>query len=164
MSIISINFRNKNHPKTALLTKTLFLWILNLLWKSPVPSSLYPLTTQHEMLHAVKNLEYGRHWISRRVQLVAPIPLKSEKFKLKQKKIVSCFQCQVWGVRCQVSHVACHLSHVTNANSNSHRPLLTPPLCTAGWFAKTQSSTFYRRVILHQFWAKIANSETNVLS
>ena len=33
-----------------------------------------------------------------------------------------------------------------------------PPLCTAGWFSKTNKSTFCSHL-----WAKVAKSETNVL-
>ena len=65
---------------------------------------------------------------------------------------------------CHVSCVASYLSHVTKANSHSHGPLITPPLCTAGWFPKTQKSTFFCGAFLDYFRAKIANSETTSLS
>ena len=41
---------------------------------------------------------------------------------------------------CHLSPVTCHLAPVTIANTHSQRPypLLTPPLCKVGWFAKTK--------------------------
>ena len=79
---------------------------------------------------------------------------------------MSLVTCHLSHVECRVSHVLCHLSHVTNANSHSNgpSPLLTPQLCTAGWFAKTNKSTFSRGAILDHFCAKIANFETTVLA
>ena len=61
-------------------------------------------------------------------------------------------RCQVLGFRWHI----CHLSHVTNANSQSHwpPPLLTPPLCTAGWFAKTHKSTFFPQDNFRQILCK----------
>ena len=48
-------------------------------------------------------------------------------------------RCQVSCVRCQVSHVTCHLSLTGTATATDRTlPLLTPPLCTVSWFAKTQ--------------------------
>ena len=58
-----------------------------------------------------------------------------------------------------MSCVTSHLSHGTNTNSQtvlyvlylaataSDLPPLTPPLCTAGWFAKTQKYFFYAMIL-----------------
>ena len=58
---------------------------------------------------------------------------KTDKNGQKEKKKIIFF-CK-W----HVLRVSCHLSRVTDANSNSHIPfpLLTPQLCTGGWFKKT---------------------------
>ena len=45
----------------------------------------------------IKNPLYGRHWISRRVPIVAPMII----------------MCQVSCVRCNVSYVMCHISRIT---------------------------------------------------
>ena len=37
-----------------------------------------------------------------------------------------------------MSHVTCHLSPIPTATAMS-LPLLTPPLCTVGWFTKAES-------------------------
>ena len=44
-----------------------------------------------------------------------------------------------------LANVKCHLSPITNVNS--HRPLLTTPLCTVGWFAKTGIFDFGKKPI-----------------
>ena len=53
--------------------------------------------------------------------------------------------------RCQVGWVICHVSRVTSHMPEPEPrtfPLLTPPLCTAGCFAKTQKNTFFHGAIL----------------
>ena len=54
---------------------------------------------------------------------------------------VSDVMCQMPCVMCHFSHVMCRVSHVTCQRQQPQPetlPLLTPPLCTVGWFAKTQ--------------------------
>ena len=59
---------------------------------------------------------------------------------------MSCVNCHMSHITCQMSHVACPLSPVTCHLSLTATatdltiPLLTPPLCTVGWLAKTQNT------------------------
>ena len=52
--------------------------------------------------------------------------------------------CHLSSVTCHLSRVTCHMSHVTNANSQL---LLTLPLYTIGWFAKTQTIFLTKNII-----------------
>ena len=69
-----------------------------------------------------RNLAYRRHWISKRVQIVAPLQKQTEIDKKGPKNMchvsgvrchMSHFKCQVSGVRCQVSGVTYHLLPVS---------------------------------------------------
>ena len=62
-------------------------------------------------------------------------------------------------IMCHVLHVTCHMSLTLTATAKT-LPLLTRPLCTAGWFAKTQTSTFFCKAILDQNLNQNQNSET----
>ena len=45
---------------------------------------------------------------------------------------------------CHMSHVTCHMSLTPTATATATDPsLVTPPLCTVGWFANTPSEQFY---------------------
>ena len=58
---------------------------------------------------------------------------------------MSCVTCDVSCVMCHVSPVTCHLSLTPHPQPHT-LPLLTPPLCTEGWFAKTQKpNIFFKR-------------------
>ena len=74
--------------------------------------------------------------------VVSSIITKKSKKKIKLNKIrLSCVMCHMSLVRCHVVHVICHLSPGTNTNNQLHRQvlsLLTPLLCTVGWFLKTR--------------------------
>ena len=112
-----------------------------------------------------KTPAYGSHWLSWCVQIVALIPKQTEtdKKQTKTKQKMSCVTChfscvpcyvscfgqkqtkkqKMVCVMCHVSCVPCHVSHVTSHLSSltdtaTALPLLTPPVCTVGWFAKTQ--------------------------
>ena len=69
---------------------------------------------------------------------------------------------------CHVSCVACHLSHIPNANSHSHRPspcllpqyALQDAAVDLDLYPSTMSSGFCN---FWPFWAKITNSEINML-
>ena len=55
---------------------------------------------------------YRRHWISRRVGIVAKI--QQNKKNWSNKKIyISCVMCCMLLVLCHLSHVTCHMSSVT---------------------------------------------------
>ena len=56
----------------------------------------------------------------------------------KQKNIKR----QMSGVMCHLSPATCHLSVMPTAQSQT-LPLLTPPLCTVGLFAKTKKLRFF---------------------
>ena len=56
-----------------------------------------------------KNPAYGRHWISRRVRVVAPIA----KVLPPQQKITIIVICHVSRVMCHMSRITCHMSRVT---------------------------------------------------
>ena len=73
---------------------------------------------------------FGRHWISWRVRIVAPI-----------KNII-----------CQMSHVMLYLSPVTCHQQPQPQtlPQLTPPLCTVGWFNKTEPKKEKKKKLNHR--------------
>jgi hypothetical protein len=58
--------------------------------------------------------------------------------------------CHVSHVNCHLLHVLCHRSldtcHMSLASTATAMtlPLLTPPLCSVGWFANTQKQDFLR--------------------
>ena len=98
------------------------------------------LTTCADSWTNTKNSAYRRYWIPECVRKGAPITKRTKrakrgKGKKQRKNQMSCFLCQVSCVRYYVSPVTCPLSPRPNAKD---LPLLTSPLCTAGWFAKTQ--------------------------
>ena len=71
-------------------------------------------------------------------------------FKFKQKKMYIFEEkkvtCHPILVIFHVSCVTCHMVPVTYANSPRHRappPLVTPPLCREGWFAKTPKNYLF---------------------
>ena len=75
-----------------------------------------------------KNPAFGRHWISRRLRIVARIPKKSRILRRTNQLCVICnfssvtYQISSAHVACCMLLVTCHLSHVTNAKRHSHRP------------------------------------------
>ena len=75
-----------------------------------------------------------------------------------------CVTCHLSGVMCQVSRVTCHLSLTPTATATDPSPANSPTLCTAGWFLRSQKSTFSRIAILNHILAKITNSVTPYLS
>ena len=67
---------------------------------------------------------------------------------------------EVWHetcVACCVSPVTCQLS-LTPTLTDKDPQLLTPPLCTTGWFTKTKN------LLLDHFWSKVSKSETTHIS
>ena len=62
----------------------------------------------------------------------------------KQKNIKR----QMSGVMCHLSPATCHLSVMPTAQSQT-LPLLTPPLCTVGLFAKTKKLRFFSPLPLY---------------
>ena len=102
---------------------------------------------------------------------------KRQQYKNKTKNLNSVYHpplkkrkkiwFQVSGVRCEVSYVVCRLLPVLCQKWKQPQPrtlpLLNPPLCTAGWLAKSEKSIFFCVVISYHFWAKMANSETKSL-
>ena len=76
-----------------------------------------------------RNSAYGRHWISRRVRIVTPIPKETEtaiKVKKRLNNLInfnvtchmSCVMCHVSCYMSHVSPVTCNQSLVTNENKN----------------------------------------------
>ena len=53
---------------------------------------------------------------------------------------VMCGLCDVSCATCHMSYITCHLSLMTTATATYLPPLLTAPLCTVGWFAKTKNT------------------------
>ena len=59
---------------------------------------------------------------------------------MDRKEIFNQLMCYMILVGCCVSAVAFHLSQAPTATATADPPLLTVPLCTVGWFAKTQNT------------------------
>ena len=83
----------------------------------------------------------GRHGISQRVRIGAPITKQTERNRKGQQQnimfLVSCVLFQMSHVICHVFHVTCQMSLRPTATDPPPRALLTLPPCTVGWFAKT---------------------------
>ena len=68
----------------------------------------------------VNNSALGRHWICRRVRIVAPIPKRTEREeRKKRRRKKSC-------VTCRVSRVTCHLSLTPTATAIDPPPTNSP--------------------------------------
>ena len=106
---------------------------IGLLRGSKYPGSdMEPVNVSH--ISYGKNPAYGRHLISWRVRIVAPLPKRTETNRKEEKKEkencnmpgvtrhMSHITWQVSHVTCQVSGVACRVSPVTNDNSPSLWP------------------------------------------
>ena len=81
--------------------------------------------------------------------------------------------CRVSGFMCHVLHVICYSSHVTKANGHSHGPSASylPHYSQQDDAADLDLDRSTMRtktlllstVIIYYFWAKISNSETNLI-
>ena len=84
-----------------------------------------------------------------------------KKKKNQRKNHVSCITCHVSQVMFHVSLVSCHLRKQPQPQT---LPMETPPLCTVGWFAKTQKTFFFLHKILsqnfkaHALWPEVSCS------
>ena len=106
-----------------------------------------------------ENPAYMRNWISRQVRIVAPTWFFSDLIFFNEKKIlsvvmcqVSCFACHLSPVPCYLSPVTCHMSLPKYAQQGAASDLDIDPSMRS----RTDPTNSF-------FWAKIENSETNVL-
>ena len=87
--------------------------------------------------------------------------------KKKRKEKTSCVTCYVSHVTCHVSCVACHISPVTchwrQQPQPQTLPLLTPPLRTVGWFAKTNKPKQISEQPKNQNWKKTKKNSRGML-
>ena len=66
----------------------------------------------------------------------------------EEKNHVSCVMCHVSHVKFCMSPVTCHLSPSTA----THIPLLLTPLCTVGWFVRTQGPKLFEKQEEKNHW------------
>ena len=78
-----------------------------------------------------KKSTYKRHWISWRVRIVAPLPKNITQIEQNKKNIFFIFLSLMF----YLSPITCHQRQQPQPQT---LPLLTPPLCTVGWFTKTE--------------------------
>ena len=81
-----------------------------------------------------KNPAHRRHWISLRVQIVAPIPKRTETERKEEEEKNICVTSHMSGVRCHMSCVRYHMSGVTcTSNFQTGADILRegspPPTC-----------------------------------
>ena len=80
---------------------------------------------------------------------------------------MSCVTCHVSCVTCHISRFTCHMPPVTcHSRQQPHPqtfPLLTPPLCTVGWFAKIKKKESKCKISSNNKNNKIAWRRANII-